>query len=668
MKERYEQNVSVEKIMNSERKLEPNKSGNDSETRKGTGADNQNSSPRSQRSPQENASQDLGKREKKSDDDNTADSKVSENERIGSSQGIKSEDNMKVKTNGPDNENEIDSNRIEKSDSSVKSEGMDEKYTSEVNTSEPKNLAEEVTKEDYESCSPKPQRVPRVREKRSPINKLLVDTKSPKVVREDEMRVVEQGNLSSRDDHDELEMNSRNTLQSEPEEDSGMSRVEDLELSNVAPSAISSKSFLDDSKRRNNEDVLEVAQAVELSKSLISCVEAAPHSDGAIGGASATVLNTPSVESNESEGDTDKSVCEAKTSVYNKEAFTEGKLTCDLDSSNETTLLSSAQTLSDYVRDGENVLKRHEMSSGTNSISTPPPLSTLLASASRTKQKKRSVSNSDDRKPIADAENASEGKDLKLSFESGVGDGEIKISEFPQGVCADNITQVTETCVKDVSGDVQNLSDGDTPADVEFLKTCFPDVESDMMNALLIAEDGNVMKVVEKLLAGESDLPSFPADTSGVVEQRSLASGIPTLPDSQIMAFEHSPLNSSTEKLKTFKPAFEMVDVADTSREINKESSAIRESGMNLGETLTKVDRANQPRDLGPKAVDQAQSPSRNTFQLTLEPAVALHLIEMFGPFGGVDFQGRLVLCILLLVTFSVMLVIWSPPSEKHSE
>jgi len=37
----------------------------------------------------------------------------------------------------------------------------------------------------------------------------------------------------------------------------------------------------------------------------------------------------------------------------------------------------------------------------------------------------------------------------------------------------------------------------------------------------------------------------------------------------------------------------------------------------------------------------QSSSPSSAaTFQLTLEPAVALHLIEMFGSFAGVDFQG----------------------------
>ena len=663
MKERYEQSVTVKKIMNSERTLDPHETGNDSETRKGTGADIQNPSPRPQHSPHNRGSQDLGKRETESctraRSEKRAAPKLTESEAIISSRGIKSGNNLETTENGlhvasEGNASESDVSLVEKSDDNVESERMDGKCVSENETSEPENRAADVAKdEDSVSCSPKPQRVPKVRQKKSPNNQQRgVDTEMPTLVCEDGVTVTPQGEVISGDNHNDLELDTKAASVREPEEGSdegcAESSVEDLELPkpvSFANSPASSPAF---SESRNGEVILEGAQQPDLSKSSKPCVhvDSAPLSEVSSAEIRVPVLNMSSVESDKSEKAADKHVCEAKTSDFIKEASTEGKTTCNLESPKEMATLSHRRAVDDEDTNSGHVLKYHEPS-GNKSIPTPPPLSTLLASASRTKQKRRSISNSDQKQAATD-----ERKDLKPGPVQV--DGELKrLSELAQAACGHSITPESKTSCKDESFDVRNLSDelqqiasGDTgsdmPADVEFLKTCFPDVESDLMNALLTAKGGDVMKVVDELLTNESELPSFPEDAAQVIEQKSLSSGLPTVPDSQILASQHK---SSTEQLKLFKRAEATVETVDAARGVKQPSSVTCENGEIPGQMTPQFDRVNQLRDLAPRPLDRAQSPSHSTFQLTLEPAVALHLVEMFGPFGGVDFQGLFVLC-----------------------
>ena len=159
----------------------------------------------------------------------------------------------------------------------------------------------------------------------------------------------------------------------------------------------------------------------------------------------------------------------------------------------------------DDVIEGESVLSYNEPC-GNKSDANPPSLSSILASASRTKQKRRSSSNSDHKQTITEERNSGENNDvIKLPFGSVKVDGESK--PLTQRGFEDSVTQNNET-TSGVFSDMQNLSDeskqvtsgdseNDIPTGIEFLKTCFPDVDKDFMNSLFTANGGDVMKVVD---------------------------------------------------------------------------------------------------------------------------------------------------------------------------
>ena len=559
MKERYEQNVTVEKIMNCER--------SESETSQGTG-------PMPQHSTQEKGSEERDK--------NSAPS-LTGSETIRYSQGIKSEYNLEAKASELLDKSKNYTNSVEKLEKSEKSDGRGEGCT------------------------------------------------QPQI------------------------FTSESTPKSDRELGSAVLSSEGIELSNVASYADRPTSSPASPKNRDDGDILEEAHVAEISKSLISGVDTVPLLDSPPEEGSTPVLNPSFEDTEKSESGIHECVCEAKTNDFSKENSSEGQITTDLESTSKTPSLSPARSVDDDVTVGGSVLRCDEPCSN-KSDATPPSLSSILASASRTRQKRRSSSNSDHKQPISEERNSGEINDvMKLPSEPVKVDGGSKL--LTQGVFENSITQTNNTSSKGVASDVQNLSDrlkqvtsrdseNDMPAGVEFLKTCFPDVDSDLMNSLFTANGGDVMKVVDDLLA---DLSSFPANASKVTEQQSLTGVVPSLSDSQILASQNS---SSIKIPKSFKPADEMVSIVDTACGTNHQSPVSRESTKNHREMSPKVDRAaNQLKDLSPKALSQPQSPSHSTFQLTLEPAVALHLIEMFGPFTGVNFQGLFVFFLVNYVT-----------------
>ena len=633
MKERYEQNVTVEKIMNCERNIDVKKTGNESETSQVTGANNHRSSSMPQRSTQERGSEESGKESAPS---------LTGSETISSSQRIKSKDNLEAEASELLDESKNYTNSFEKLE---KSDGRGEECI------ESGRRAEEVMKDEtHETCDPKPQRVPRVREKRSPNNQQRVDTESPTVVCEENMGVKQQQNLSPSDKPDELKVNQKTTTSATPRSEAVLSS-EGLELSKVASFADRHAYSPVFPNNRADGDILEGGHTAEVSKSSMRAVDNGPLSDSPSEECSGPALN-PSVEDTEkSESETHERICEAKTNDFNKKS-SEVQITCGLESASDSTSLSPEGIGNDDVTEGESILRYNEPCRN-KSDATPPSLSSILASALRTKQKRRSSFNSDHKQPITEERSSGENDVINLPSEPVKVDGESKL--LTQRVFEDSVTQNNETTsgvfsdVQNLSGELKQVTSGDSendmPAGVEFLKTCFPDVDKDFMNSLFTANGCDVMKVVDELLANESDLPSFPADASKVAEQQSLASVVPTFPDSQIVA---SQTRSSIEKPKSFRPAYEMVSNVDAAYGINHQSPASRENAEKLGEMSPKVDRANQLRDLGPKPLSQPQSPSHRTFQLTLEPAVALHLIEMFGPFSGVNFQGLFVSSLLI--------------------
>lgn len=641
MKERYEQNVTIEKIMRCDRMVDLNKTGSDSDTCKETGADNRMPSPTPQRSSHGRGSEDLGKRE------NGSALNVAGSEMKSSSQDFKSEKTVEAKESGVLGGSKNENNGSEKLETNVNFGGMREQCSSEIITS-PERLCLKK-EENHENCSPKPQRVPRVRDKRSPF-KQRDNAESPSVVCEDNVIVKQQGDISS-NNLNELELNNDTSTspRSETEVGSEVLCVEDLELSNIEALADIPASSPFFSESRTDQGIVEEAQAV-LSSSTICDADSPPLSDE--GSPPVPIVSVK--DTDKSGSNTQNSVREAKTNDFSSEKAIEGRVSYDLESPNEKTSLSLRHIVDKNNTKDRSVPKYHEPSGG-KSLPIPPPLSSLLASASRTKQKKRPSSNNDRKQPITEERKCIMGND-KIPSETVKEDEKLDPNDLNRGVDDGSITPEIETSAKDVSNDVQNLTDGlkhvasgdsdnDMPAGVEFLKTCFPDVDSDLMNSLLTENDNNVMKVVDELLASYGGLPTFPEDAFEVTEQQRFVSAVPISPDTKPSATDHGPFNSSTEKPESFKPDYEMLGFIDATSGISQQSWTVRENAESPGYMSTKLDKANQLSDLGPTPATPAQAPGHGTFQLTLEPAVALHLIEMFGHFVGINFEGLFIVC-----------------------
>ena len=467
--------------------------------------------------------------------------------------------------------------------------------------------------------SPLPQRPPRVRERISPSDHDLVTIRAPQ-------------DLSCRGSDDKLQLNSIANAVSDPEKGSAS-----LELSKDSLSATDSHIFLPPFFKGDNEDDSEeVALASENSKS---------PSDISPELYSAFLSNASSLNSGKSNRVTDKRLGED----FEVKASSEEQTTCNLPPSDKSTSLARMCYVDKDAMEGANIGLKHREPTEKKSVAFPPPLSTILASASKSKQKKLSASSTSQKQSVEDAENYSEETDVKQLKEPTV--------YGPERVCSDNVTQENRyQPTKDMLSDVHNLrheaedacsgySANDFSTGVEFLKTCFPDIESDVISALLTDTSGDVMKVVNELLADEGDLVSFPVGETDLSTQQSQ--------DSQILASQNLPFKSLNGSLKSVKPIDESHVTGNRTHEVRSQSSAVREVIDIPREISAQVDQTNQPRPLESSPFAKAQASSRNTFQLTLEPAIALHLVELFGPFTGVNFQGLRTLSSLVFTLFS---------------
>ena len=340
---------------------------------------------------------------------------------------------------------------------------------------------------------------------------------------------------------------------------------------------------------------------------------------------------------------------------FEVKASSEEQTTCNLPPSDKSTSLARMCYVDKDAMEGANIELKHREPTEKKSVAFPPPLSTILASASKSKQKKLSASSTSQKQSVEDAENYSEETDVKQLKEPTV--------YGPERVCSDNVTQENRyQPTKDMLSDVHNLrheaedacsgySANDFSTGVEFLKTCFPDIESDVISALLTDTSGDVMKVVNELLADEGDLVSFPVGETDLSTQQSQ--------DSQILASQNLPLKSLNGSLKSVKPTDESHVAGDHTHEVRSQSSAVREVSDIPREISAQVDQTNQPRPLESSPLAKAQASSRNTFQLTLEPAIALHLVELFGPFTGVNFQGLRTFKFSCIHTFFSVGIAW---------
>lgn len=644
MKERYEHGVTVEKIINSERKLDASKTENESEARNGTGADSQNANSRPQISPQQRGSQELGTRKAESYGvmpGGATTPKVAESDGRSSLQATGGQNNLAVKEErfqGLRSPSENDVSCVEKSDGEAENGERKQNCSSAVHEIDISELGDErddvVTVETDSISHPKPQRVPRIRERKSPNRQQCTNTELSIIDCEDEVSGERQDRFTSCDNHSELDVDSKCSQENAPKEESSVFRVEKLStLASLANSCVSSTPVSSSGPVEDSHAGIEVA---EVSKSS----SVSPLSDSPLADLNSPVLNASSADSGEEEN--------AENGVLSYEP-TEEKLTSDVEAPEKKTSLPLTLTL-----DSGNDVVKHREPFRSNSSRTPPPLSAILASASRTKLKRRSRSNSDPTQLITNSGDSPQGNGLKLLVEPNQGDKRLELNDFPPSVSDDTFTQETNTPAEDVSSDAQNLPDlsdslqpsssGDSQNDmasgVEFLKTCFPDVDSELMNALLTAKNGDVMKVVDELLAnGRTEEHT---EEKEATEQNVSSFELSSFPDS-LLASHTIPFYASSEEKSPLRPTEEKVEVAEPTGGFGQHITDTRVNGEISSDISAQENRQSHHRDLGPRPSSQAQSPSRNnatTFQLTLEPAVALHLLEMFGSFAGVDFQG----------------------------
>lgn len=644
MKERFEHGMTVEKIINPERKFDAGKTGSESEIRMITGTDNQNLSFKSQSSSTEKSPQELVTRRAENYGVTSGEKmtlKIAVSEKISSPQIMEDQNSSSAKKkefNDLRNSSEKCVNLDEKSVSDPTTEVREEKNTHSAISELDIGKLEEgtdvgVTKEyDSNSC-PKPQRVQRSRDRRTPNRQQRFKAEVPALSTELEC----QGNLSSSDNHDKLDLHDMPSQGNASEEMSPVYRVETLsKLASLANNSTVSPVV---SSGENVTDCPVVTESADVMKSPVS-----PFSDNPLTDDNPPVLNASSVVS---DGD-------AKVKSDSNEEPITGKITCDVESSKRKTSIPLTLTLEDDVTDdfgdsGSDVVRHVETSEG-NSIPSPPPLSAILASASRTKLKRRARSNSDTTQPITDSENSAEGNALKLLQEPNQAAGGLEPNESLQSVSNDDSTQESKTPDEDGSPDAQNqpnLSDlspsssgglqSDMSAQLEFLKTCFPDVDTDLMDALLNTNGGDVMKVVDELLSS-GNAKENTAESSEVAEENASSIELSDFSNSPPLVAQNTPFNALNEEEKCPPP-----EETGKAGGFNQQSPGSCKRGEISSDTPPQENRGSRPRDSDPRPLTQAQSSSPSsagTFQLTLEPAVALHLIEMFGSFAGVDFQG----------------------------
>lgn len=719
MKERFEQGLTVEKIMNCEGKPDPNRTENNYKTLTSTGAKKQNLSPRAPPTLQKESSLGLGKSDRNTFDyttstENTALTKVvhssksvdRENEKNNALEGSeidflgvresskKSVEYLNNSENSSEDEEDISASKNppygdgkDVPDASISPKPQRVPRTRErrsPNVEQRNDIREnsdDVTGEETEAInSPRPQRVPRIRERRSPnveqrsVMKSDICTREnsgdvggeemqafdsplpqrPPRVRErispsdhDLVTIRSPEDLSCRGSDHKLQLNSIDNAVSGSEKGSAS-----LELSKDSLSATDSHIFLPPFFKGDNEDDSEeVALASENSKSSMPFVDFAFPSDSSPELYSAFLSNASSLNSGKSNRVTDKRLGED----FEVKASSEEQTTCNLPPSDKSTSLARMCYVDKDAMEGANIGLKHREPTEKKSVAFPPPLSTILASASKSKQKKVSASSTSQKQSVEDAENYSEETEVKPLKEPTV--------YGPERVFSDNVTQENKyQPTKDMLSDVHNLrheaedassgySANDFSTGVEFLKTCFPDIESDVISALLTDTSGDVMKVVNELLADESDLVSFPVGETDLSTQQSQ--------DSQILASQNLPLKSLNGSLKSVKPTDESHVAGDHTHEVRSQSSAVREVSDIPREISAQVDQTNQPRPLESSPLAKAQASSRNTFQLTLEPAIALHLVELFGPFTGVNFQGLRTFKFSCIHTFFSVGIAW---------
>ena len=641
MKERYEHNLSVETLKKSERHTDARKTEDELETKKVIDIKSYSGGPRAQTSSIQTGSADLitsptkgcrvssGKRtaSKQEESGNISSPKVTECANT-SSVGDGIHGHTGLSTRGFDRPEETDckskTGGSKKSECNSKIRGID---NSEFGEGAHALIS---------SFSPKPQRAPRMRIKRSPNTQQSVTAKLSSLDYKGDKSDKLRGTFTSHENHEIIREIEKSREGISPKKLSAVSCVEKLSaLASLAYTRTSPPpDHLDGTLEKSRPGV----ETVEESRSSPS-----PFLDSSFISQTSPEENGHHFQCVDEEQENDERACETCTGEASKEVHITSKVNCDeyLESGKSLPLKNILD--GDAILRGENDAHIGEPSE-SKYFPTPPPLSEILASASRTRSKSRSKSTSEPLQLVTDNANSLQENGNHLYSEPNLTEKALE-----HEVCDGNRDPKDRTFDEDVSTSKQSQSNlpylpnplqpsssdnsqNQRHAGLEFLKTCFPDVDCDLMNAILTAKGGDLTKVVDELLirskAPSAELPTFPADSLYFASQQEI--------------FD----SPSRVVQKSSSPTEETVNAASAPQ-----------TQINVGGENNKLPgELSSQMYLAPKVSSQAQSPRSNTtFQLTLEPAVALHLIELFGPFAGVDFQGlwQDYFSILLLLFFN---------------
>ncbi|XP_022787589.1 uncharacterized protein LOC111327618 isoform X3 [Stylophora pistillata] len=624
MKERYEHDLSVEALKKYEGKPDARKTENELTTKKATDVKSYSGGPSLQTSSKQTGSGNAIMRQTESSTVSSNKRTASKQEESGNISSLKYAEcvNTPSVDDSVRGHTELSSRRFDRPEETYcKSKtGRSEKSECNSKIHEIVNAGDKGERADavISSFSPEPQRAPRMKIKRLSNTQQLVTTELSSHDSGNNKSDKFCGTVTSHENHAILHEIDNSSEQNTPKKHSAVFCVE--KLSALASLACTRTFSSSDHINKTLEKSQRRLQTVKESKSSLS-----PPLDSSFVGQTSDE-NRHYVKCVGEGHEKGERTGETYTGEASKEALVSSTVICDEYLESDKSLPLKNILDDDAIFRGDNTAPSGEMEG--KYFPTPPPLSEILVSASRTKLKSRSKSTSKPLQLVTDNVNSLVDNSDQLRSETAL----------EQEVCDGKPDPENRTFDEDVSTDEQNMSDvsclldppqpssSENPqnqrhAGLEFLKTCFPDVDCDLINAILTAKGGDLTKVVDELLvlskASSAELSTFPADPLFFASQQEISD------------------SSSYVAQKSSSPTEETMNTASA---IQPQSNFGAENNKPPGKLSSQM-------HLAPKVSSSAQSPPSNagsSFQLSLEPAVALHLIELFGPFPGVDFKENI--------------------------
>ena len=199
----------------------------------------------------------------------------------------------------------------------------------------------------------------------------------------------------------------------------------------------------------------------------------------------------------------------------------------------------------------------------------------------------------------------------------------VEFAEVQQHIEAldDPVNDEATTNVKEVSFEKKTTIKSDSvDSSIPFLKDCFPQTEIDLLKSFLSDCNGDLIKTVDRLL--EHNKKYYQSDTP---EDQDDISGETSKDVNDVDSAHHS----------SVPPA----EYSFVSPNVNGERETASRSFYTPEDTRSLYDRINVETPTS-NTPNKSKAVSVDSLQLTLDPALAMQLLEMFGAFSGVSGKG----------------------------